>query len=355
GCYALGPTDTRTAALPALLVAVAAAAWWRIRVPIGNRGPWGWVGATLLLLPAVAVLRVLELPWAALVVEDVAVAIAAIGLYALTARGYLRQARSWGRLEADVRRLRASSALLPGLSVTPEDEQGLPERHDVEGLLRRGAPQVALQPVVELATGSTVGQEALCRFGDRVPVDRWFRAAGMHGLGPELERLALAAVLRALEGLPQGQFLAVNTSPASLHDEHVLALLRGADLSRVVVEVTEHDAVTDYPATRRALAGLREAGARIAVDDVGAGFASLQHVLLLQPDLIKLDSSLTRDVHHNPRRHDLVSALVGFASEVGATVLAEGIEVPGQVDALIEAGVRLGQGWHLGLPVVVEQ
>ncbi|MGZ6825501.1 MAG: EAL domain-containing protein, partial [Mycobacteriales bacterium] len=135
----------------------------------------------------------------------------------------------------------------------------------------------------------------------------------------------------------------------------VLDLLLAADLSRVVVEVTEHDAVNDYALTREALGWLREAGARIAVDDVGAGFASLQHVLLLQPEVVKLDLSLTRDVHHSPRQQAIVRALVGFADRVGATVLAEGIEVAEQVPALREAGVALGQGWHLGTPVLVAE
>jgi EAL domain-containing protein (putative c-di-GMP-specific phosphodiesterase class I) len=132
----------------------------------------------------------------------------------------------------------------------------------------------------------------------------------------------------------------------------VLSLLHGVDLTRVIVEITEHDAVNDYHVTREALGELRAAGARIAVDDVGAGFASLQHVLLLQPDVVKLDTSLTRDVHNSPRQQAIVRALVTFSDEVGAIVLAEGVEVAEQIPALVDAGVALGQGWHLGVPVI---
>ena len=339
-------------------LAVAAALWWRRRVPNGNRGAWGWVGAALLLTPAVAILRGSSLgrhdptSWASLVVEDVALLLPAAGLYAVSARGYLKQAKRWRQLESEVRALRASSALLPGLSITPEDDGGLPDAQEVRALLRRTDLQVALQPVHDLATGKTVGQEALARFGGRIPVDRWFRAAGLHGLGQELEQITMGLALATLATLPEDQFLAINSSPASLTDDGVLALLFASDLSRVVVEITEHDAVNDYDLTRQTLGSLRRAGARIAVDDVGAGFASLRHVLLLQPDVVKLDTSLTKDVHESPRRQAIVRALVTFSDEVGAVVLAEGIEVAEQVPVLLEAGVTLGQGWHLGIPVV---
>ena len=354
-------TLARALSLLAGAFAVVAALWWRRQVPNGNRGAWGWVGSALLLIPVVAVLRGSSVgrhdptSWASLVVEDVGLLLPALGLYALSARGYLKQARRWRRLEVEVRNLRASSALLPGLSSTPEDngaDGALPERADVLELLGRQDLQVALQPILNLATGAPVGQESLARFGGRIPTDRWFRAAGLHGLGIELERATMAAALATLSSLPASEFLAINTSPGSLNDPGVLALLHDVDLSRVVVEITEHDAVHDYELTRQALGRLRAAGARIAVDDVGAGFASLQHVLLLQPDVVKLDTSLTKDVHDSPRQQAICRALVTFSDEVGAIVLAEGVEVAEQVPALLDAGVTLGQGWHLGIPVI---
>ncbi|MCW2669700.1 MAG: response regulator receiver modulated diguanylate phosphodiesterase [Frankiales bacterium] len=347
----------REVLLACAVVGVLAAFWWRQRVPKGNRGPWGWVGAALMLTPLVAVLRGFSLgrhdptSWPALAVELVTLLVPFLGLYVLCMRGYLKQAHRWRQLEAEVRRLRASSALLPGLSITPDDDAGLPERHEVRELIARADNQVALQPVYDLATLTVVGQEALARFGGRVPTDRWFRAAGLHGLASELELLTLARALSTLPGMAPDQFLAINASPAALHDDKVLELLEASDLSRLIIEITEHDAVNDYGLTREALAVLRSSGARIAVDDVGAGFASLRHVLLLQPDVVKLDTSLTRDVHDNQRQQAIVRALVTFTAEVGATVLAEGIEVAEQISALLDAGVALGQGWHLGVPV----
>lgn len=339
-------------------VGIGAALWWRRQCPQGNRGAWGWVGAALLLTPVVAVLRGSSFgrhdptSWASLVIEDVVLLVPTVGLYVLSSRGYLRQARRWRQLETAVRAVRASSALLPGLSITPEDNAGLPGREDVLRLIAAAQMQVALQPVIDLATGATVGHEALARFAGRIPTDRWFRAAGLHGLGLELERETLSRALDQIANLADEHFLAVNASPASLRDPQVLALMHAADLSRVVVEITEHDAVDNYEDTRSVLASFRRAGARIAVDDVGAGFASLRHVLLLQPDVVKLDTSLIRDVHDSPRQQAIVRALVTFSDEVGAVVLAEGIEVAEQVPALLAAGVTLGQGWHLGVPVM---
>ncbi|MCW2542776.1 MAG: response regulator receiver modulated diguanylate phosphodiesterase [Frankiales bacterium] len=339
-------------ALPAAVVAVGAGIWW-LRQPVAeDRDAWVWPGLACLLLPAAAAARFLNSSTLnGAMVEDLVLAVPAAGLGVVSYGGYLRQARRWRRLEQEVRTLRIS-ALLPGLSVTPADVAGLPAENEMATLIADVVPQIALQPVVSLATGETRGQEALSRFGSRVPTERWFRGAALHGLGADLERLTLKAALGSLDLIPPGQFLAVNVSPASLYDREVIRLLDETDLSRLVIEVTEHDAINDYDDTRRYLGRLRARGARIAVDDVGAGYASLRHLLLLQPDMIKLDTSLTRDVHKSPKQQSMVRALVGFADEVGAVVLAEGVEIAEQVPPLLEAGVALGQGWHLGLPVV---
>jgi EAL domain-containing protein (putative c-di-GMP-specific phosphodiesterase class I) len=330
-------------------------------LPCLRSGPTSrrWVGVGLVVAAAGAVLhaaaqeRLDGLWWAGVGAEDLAFLVPAVGIGVRTAAGYGRQSRRWRQLEAEVKALRRGSRLLEGRSITPEDDEGLPSSAEVQAILDGAAVRVALQPVIELPTGNTVGSEALSRFGGRVPTDRWFKAASKHGLGAELERLTLGAALALLPGLPAEQFLAVNISPAALADSHVLSLLRGVDLHRVVVEITEHEAVADYAVTRLLLGQLRAAGARIAVDDTGAGFASLRHVLMLQPDVIKLDLSLTRDVDVDRRQQALVRAVTAFAAQVGTVVLAEGVETQEQLETLRGIGVRLGQGWHLGVPVLV--
>jgi EAL domain-containing protein (putative c-di-GMP-specific phosphodiesterase class I) len=338
----------------ALVSAVAAAGWLRPRA--GSRR---WVGLGLAVasvaaaLHAAATARRDGMWWAAVAAEDLALLVPAIALGLRTGLGYGRQSRRWRQLEAEVKALRRGSRLLPDRSITPEDDEGLPGKAEVRAILDAAAVRVALQPVIELPTGATVGSEALSRFGGRVPTDRWFKAASKYGYGDELERLCLGAALDLLPTLPPEQFLAVNISPAALADPGVLNLLETAELRRVVVEITEHEAVENYAITRVVLGRLRAAGARIAVDDTGAGFASLRHVLMLQPDVIKLDLSLTRDVDVDRRQQALVRAVTAFSAQVGATVLAEGVETQAQLDTLREIGVRLGQGWHLGVPVLV--
>lgn len=349
----------RAVSLALALVAAAAAVQWQRTTPPGAGGTWSWITAGLALTSlagvalAIAERRYDDVWWAGQLLQVLAVAVPAAGLSLVSATGYRRQSRRWRQLVSEVADLRAASPLLPGLSVSPEDDEGLPSQRDVRTLIDAGMVKVALQPVVQLEDGTVVGFEALSRFGGRVPTDRWFRGASRCGLGGELERLTLKEALGLLPGLPPAVFLAVNVSPAALEDAEVLALLHAVDLSRVVVEVTEHEAVGDYLAMRAVLDALRRSGARIAVDDTGAGFASLRHVLMLQPDVVKLDTSLSRAVHHDERQRKLVTALLTFAREVGSVVLAEGIETEEQLVALRTLGVPLGQGWHLGVPTIV--
>ena len=322
--------------------------------------PRGWVWLCLLLTAAAAGAQILAVDmydnawWVAVAAETIAVAVPAAGIGIETAWGFGRQSRRWRQLETEVRALRTASPLLPGRSVTPDDDEGLPGRTELQVLIDAGLVRVAIQPVIELQTGAVVGHEALSRFGGRVPTDRWFKAASKYGMGGQLERVTLLAAVELLPNLPANEFLAVNISPAALADREVMRLLDGIDLSRIVVEITEHEAVADYRVTRTSLGALRREGARIAVDDTGAGFASLRHVLMLQPDVIKLDTSLTRQIEVDKRQQQLVRAVTVFSHQVGAVVLAEGIETPAQLDVLRHIGVPLGQGWHLGVPVLSE-
>jgi EAL domain-containing protein (putative c-di-GMP-specific phosphodiesterase class I) len=156
--------------------------------------------------------------------------------------------------------------------------------------------------------------------------------------------------LADLERVPDLAYLSLNVSPTTIMSPGLAAELEDMPLERLVLEMTEHARVDDYPALKAALADLRAEGLRLAVDDAGAGFASLRHVVLLHPDLIKLDTTLTSDVHQDEAQRALVVALVAFGSQIGASVVAEGIESEEQLTALRQAGVRFGQGFHLGRP-----
>jgi EAL domain-containing protein (putative c-di-GMP-specific phosphodiesterase class I)/DNA-binding NarL/FixJ family response regulator len=226
------------------------------------------------------------------------------------------------------------------------------KRARIRSVMERGQLEIVFQPIVALASRMIVGYEALSRFAaqpQRGP-ERWFREAHEVGLGMELELWAIRRACEQSHLLPQGTFLAVNVSPATAERPDLLALLAGARVDHVVLEVTEHARVEDYPRFRVAIARVRELGARLAVDDAGAGFASLRHILELDAELIKLDGSITRSLESDPRRRSLASALIEFGRESGAAVLAEHIESELQLVELRRLGVHYGQGYHLGRP-----
>ena len=207
-----------------------------------------------------------------------------------------------------------------------------------------------LQPIVDVRTGEAVAAEALTPFaGEGRTPSGWFAAARSLGLGRELEVAAARGALARLEDPDPPPALCVNVSPdvaaAGLDD-----LLDGVDPARLVVEITEYSPVEDYDALLAALAPFREEGLRLAVDDTGAGYASMSHVLRLRPDLLKVDLSLVRDVDTDPIRQALIGALVRFSEVAGATVVAEGVETTAELDSLVDLGVPLAQGYLFGLP-----
>lgn len=212
---------------------------------------------------------------------------------------------------------------------------------------------IVYQPIVELEDHSVVGMEALSRFNDTESdwtVDRWFAVAAEIGLGAELELACARTAMSDLDMIPLDRFISVNLSHRATESEGLLELLDAVDADRVVIELTEHEAVEDYDRLMAAVARVRDRGTRVAIDDAGAGFASLRHILRIEPDIIKLDISLTRDVDaHRPQRA-LAAALVSFADELGMSVIAEGVERQEEQDTLIELGVRLGQGFFMGRP-----
>ena len=229
------------------------------------------------------------------------------------------------------------------------DATGRPEP-PLAALLDPGAIVPAFQPIVTLADGGLIGWEALARFPDRADrsVADVFAEAHRLGMGARLEVAAMRAAL-GTPGLPDGARLGLNVSLTTLQtDEAWLAL--PTDLSRVVIEITEHEFLGDEVALDLAVARLRERGARIALDDAGAGYAGLGQLLRLRPDVIKLDRSLVSGVSGDATRSALIAALVGFADEVGMNITAEGIEEPEDLEALIALGVSSGQGYLLAAP-----
>ncbi|MCI0582505.1 MAG: EAL domain-containing protein, partial [Chloroflexi bacterium] len=205
------------------------------------------------------------------------------------------------------------------------------------------------QPIVELETRAVVGYEALTRFTDGSRPDQIFGEAHRCGLALELEAATLGAIFDAARALPDTAWLNINVSPELVLAGEPLVPILAASARPVVLELTEHVAITDYPALRAALEGLGPT-IRLAVDDAGAGFASLRHILELRPDYVKLDRAIVRRVDRDPARQALVAGLVDFATRTGAILIAEGVETEAEVGAVHHLGVPLAQGYRLGRP-----
>jgi EAL domain-containing protein (putative c-di-GMP-specific phosphodiesterase class I) len=230
-------------------------------------------------------------------------------------------------------------------------EEGEALRGDVERFVSGHGVWLVFHPIVELASRTRVGVEALARFGSipMKPPNRWFADAARLALGLQLEMRTMRYALEAVAKLPDEVFLGLNASPGVAASAEVAELLDGVE-HRIVLEITEHEAIEDYAALAAGLTPLRERGLRVAVDDVGAGYASLRHALQLAPDIVKMDISLTRDVDRDAGKRALASALIAFADGTGTTIVAEGIETAGELHALKELGVRFGQGFYLAEP-----
>jgi EAL domain-containing protein (putative c-di-GMP-specific phosphodiesterase class I) len=210
--------------------------------------------------------------------------------------------------------------------------------------------RMLFQPIANLETGGVAGVEALARFTDGRGPDTWFAEASSVDLEEELDLAAVRAALSQLDHLPRGAFLSMNLSSGTAASDMLRDLLDPFPCERVVLEITEHAPIEDYEALDESLRWIRHRGGRLAVDDAGAGFASLRHILSLAPDVIKLDISLTRNIDTDQARRALARAFITFAGEIDAMIVAEGIETQAELECLHELGVTYGQGYHVARP-----
>jgi EAL domain-containing protein (putative c-di-GMP-specific phosphodiesterase class I)/CheY-like chemotaxis protein len=222
----------------------------------------------------------------------------------------------------------------------------------IRSVLESDEWSMVFQPIIDLQHNALVGAEALARFAVRPlrPPDAWFTEASDVGLGVELELAAVDRALADFPRLPPEVYLALNVSPATATGDGLRERLSAVPGARIVLELTEHHRVDDYETLWPALDELRAQGVRIAVDDAGSGYSGLQHILRLQPDLVKLDVELTRGLHADPVREALASSLVTFTEKIGAQLVAEGIESFADLETLRRLGVASGQGFLWGKP-----
>ena len=222
----------------------------------------------------------------------------------------------------------------------------------ITSALHLGAPSMVAQPILGLSSGRVVAYEALARFPTELPShspDVWFSMAHQCGLGATFEARAVDLAVREGSRRPGQTLLSLNVSPSVLTTRELHDVLP-FDLSGLQFEITEKEVVADLEQFDMIIGALRDRGARIAVDDVGEGYAGLQRVLSLSPDLIKLDRSLVSGIESEPVKAALVEAIVRYAAKVGAEVCAEGVESLEDLYVLADLDVAQAQGWVVGMP-----
>ena len=242
----------------------------------------------------------------------------------------------------------AAHLLAPGL---PELGKRDVRRQELEGILRDRCFESVFQPIIDLETERAVGYEALTRFHNGIRPDLVFAEAQALGIGTELEMATIACVLQQAGRLPADAWISVNVSPTTICDDRFRRQLEGYT-GLLVLELTEHDRVDDYERVRRSVAQFAD-NVWLSVDDAGSGFASLQHILELDPDYIKLDRSWVTGIDHDVARQALVAGLGHFSDRFGCTLIAEGIETEPELATLRQLSAPLGQGFLLGAPASV--
>ncbi|MEA2518050.1 MAG: hypothetical protein QOF49_130 [Chloroflexota bacterium] len=222
----------------------------------------------------------------------------------------------------------------------------------IREVLETRAFDPVFQPIVDLESGAITGYEALTRFADRAAPDVVFAEAAAAGMSLELEVATARAALEAADPLPANRPININVSPELIMAREPLRTMLREWGFGVVLEITEHSQVSDYPALRAAIA---EIGPQVelAVDDAGAGFSSLRHILELRPAVVKLDITLIRGIDADPARQALVAGMVHFAGRLEFTLLAEGVETEAEQATLVRLGVTRGQGYLFGRPAPV--
>jgi EAL domain-containing protein (putative c-di-GMP-specific phosphodiesterase class I) len=214
------------------------------------------------------------------------------------------------------------------------------------------------EPIVDLETDQPIGYEALTRGPEDGPLhspERLFSQAGEVGLLFELDCLCRRLAFANASCIPRGRKLFLNCLPAAigdpnLHDEGLRANLEKYQLDPgdLVLEISERESIENFAIFRELRDTYRELGVGIAIDDAGAGYASLAAVMEIAPDYMKADMTLIRGIDTDPPRREVVNGLRGVAERIGAEVIAEGIETPEELRVVRELGIRFGQGYLFG-------
>lgn len=240
----------------------------------------------------------------------------------------------------------AAALLGPGLLLRRDR---LAKRREILDLIETRGFRPVFQPILDLTSNRRVGFEALTQFRDAMPPAQVFAAARESGCGLELESATLQAAVRASRALPRDAFLSLNVSPALVTESATIGRLLPRSRQQIVLEITEHEAIPDYPLLRAAAHDLGP-DVSLAVDDAGAGVANFNHLVELRPAFVKIDIAMVRNVHLDLPRQAMIVGLAHFANTAECTVIVEGLETRAERNTVMQLGVGMGQGYLLGRP-----
>lgn len=240
-------------------------------------------------------------------------------------------------------------------STSREMSDARERRVHLEEIIRAGTVRTLVHPILRLDDFTVIGYEALSRGPEGTEFerpDKLFRVAYDADLVLRLERLCRQRAFEAAVDLPKGKMLFINIEPEAVADPELRDIMfttlvagTGVEPENVVFEITERTAITDFASFRATLEYLRRLGFRVAVDDGGAGYGSLQSLAEVRPEWLKIDMSLVNEIDTDDIRRSLVTSMVTFAERIGVKLVAEGIERPEQLAVLRELGVEYGQGF----------
>jgi EAL domain-containing protein (putative c-di-GMP-specific phosphodiesterase class I) len=251
---------------------------------------------------------------------------------------------------------RLAKAKREALELLGESTKLIGDRAGLEASFARAVQglHIVYQPIVRWSTRSVYGYEALVRSREASLPDPYslFDAADRLNAHQALGRAIRARVIEPIDALTSGQALFVNIHANELLDDSLFddtsPLARHSD--RIVIEITERDALDGVKDARARVQRLKDRGFRIAIDDLGAGYAGLTSFAVLEPDLVKIDMSLVRNVHLEPAKRKLVRAIVSLSADLGMAVVAEGVENAEERDVLVDQGCDLLQGYYFARP-----
>jgi len=213
-------------------------------------------------------------------------------------------------------------------------------------------PVAALQPIVHLEADVPIGYEALARFDDGVETATHFERAAADGRAIELELACYQAAFSRIDDLPSGTFVSTNVSLECLTHPDLLLMLRRVDTARVAVEVTQQTRVDDVAVVDHHLAPIRSTGARIAIDDVGAGEFSVERIAKTTPAIVKAAPRIVSGCDADDERAALLGQVAELGRRLGAITVGVGVERTAEADVLRRLGFDAAQGYLFGRPDV---